>query len=434
VAWLLNVIYLCLLSLLSPVLVWRAARYGKYRVGWKEKLLGCAPVRTSQKSCVWFHAVSVGEVNLLGTLIDALRVQRGDLEFVISTTTATGHAVATQRYTDHTIFYCPLDFSWAVNQALQRVRPDLLVLAELELWPNLILAANRRGVPVAVVNGRMSDRSFRGYRRLRPIIGWMLRKLDLIAVQSEQYAERFRQLGASDRSVICTGSLKFDGAATDRRNEQTVRLKQLAGISEDDIVFLAGSTQDPEERYAVAAFKQLIATHPRLRLILVPRHPERFDEVAKLLDQSSVPWQRRTALETTADRTARVLLVDKMGELRGWWGAATIAFVGGTFGEREGQNMIEPAAYGAAVSFGPRTRNFRDVVALLLARDAARVVRSAEELTAFVRESLEDPAFAADLGTRAQQLVLSQRGATDHTAQLLAKLLSATVISSQRAA
>jgi 3-deoxy-D-manno-octulosonic-acid transferase len=421
---LLDAIYIAVLLLASPWLIWQSWRKGKYRQGFAEKILGRVPIRTSDRPCVWLHAVSVGEVNLLASLIDELRTRRQDVEFVISTTTMTGYAVAKSRYPAHTLFYAPLDFTWAVNEALRRIRPNLLVLAELELWPNLIAAAKQQEVKVAVVNGRMSDRSFRGYRRVRGLFAPLLRKLDCIACQTENDADRFRALGANSQAVCVTRSMKFDGAETNRNNPQTLRLKQIARITDEDVVFVAGSTQTPEEEFALTTFQQLAAAHPKLRLIIVPRHPERFEEVAKLLDQSGLKWQKRSELETRAAwPDARVLLVDRMGELRAWWGLASIAFVGGSFGDREGQNMIEPAAYGAAVSFGPRTKNFRDVVALLLASQSAKVVQNRDDLTAFVQTCLQSPSSAAELGSRAKQTVLQQVGATARTVDLLEPML-----------
>jgi 3-deoxy-D-manno-octulosonic-acid transferase len=193
----------------------------------------------------------------------------------------------------------------------------------------------------------------------------------------------------------------------------------------EDVVFLAGSTQHPEEALALEVFRQLAPAHPRLRLIITPRHSERFAEVAELLDRSGLPWQRRSSLEAAGPApSARVLLIDTIGELAAWWGTARIAFVGGSLGRRGGQNMIEPAAYGAAVSFGPNTSNFRDVVALLLDRQAAQVVQDGDQLQAFVRRCLEDPAFADQLGQRARQLVHEQLGAADRTQRRLEALLA----------
>ena len=425
--YLLNFCYLLLLLIALPRLIYSAVRKGKYREGYAAKLLGLVPRRTSDNTCVWLHAVSVGEVNLLAPLIREIQRRRPDWQCVVSTTTTTGMALARKKYPQLTVFYCPLDFSWAVRAAMRRIRPNVLVLAELELWPNLIRSARRSGAKVAVVNGRLSEHSFRGYRRIRPLVAGLLRQIDVVAVQDETYAGRFRSLGARPESIRVTGSMKYDGAQTDRNNPATMQLVELARFADDDVVLLAGSTQEPEEAVALEVFGQLSPSWPKLRLVLVPRHPDRFQTVARLLDESGLLWQRRTQLETHgAAGDARVLLVDVVGELGAWWGTAQIAYVGGSLGNRGGQNMIEPAAYGAAVSFGPNTRNFRDVVAAMLARDAAVVVHNADDLTRFVRRCLEDPAHAAALGTRARDLVLNQLGATEQTFQHLSALLETT--------
>lgn len=422
-AYLFNAAYLAALALAWPWLAWRAWRTGRYRHGWGEKFLGRVPKLDGRRPVVWLHAVSLGEVNLLVPLVAELRRRRPDWQFVVSATSHTGYAQARRVFADLTVCYCPLDFSWAVNQALRRLQPRLLVLAELELWPNLIRAARRRGTAVAVVNGRLSPRSFRGYRRLRPLVARWLAELDLVAAQNEEYAARFRELGAPAQRVAVTGSLKFDGAQADRKNPQTQGFARLAGVAPDDTVFLAGSTQAPEEELALATYRALREAHPRLRLMLAPRHPERFEAVAKLLDASGVAWTRRSALGNATRPAERVLLLDCVGELRAWWGLAQIAFVGGSLSTRGGQNMLEPAAYGAAVSFGPNTRNFREIVAQLLAADAAQIVQDGAELTAFVRRCLEQPKWAAVLGRRAQRLVERQQGATLRTVDLLLPLV-----------
>jgi 3-deoxy-D-manno-octulosonic-acid transferase len=456
--YLLNLVYLLLILFSLPWLVWQAVRKGKYREGYAAKFLGRVPRRTGNRTCVWLHAVSVGEVNLLAPLLKMIEQGRPEWECVISTTTATGIALAKKKYPNNTVFYCPLDFSWATAAAMRRVRPDVLVLAELELWPNLIRAAKRHGAKVVVVNGRLGEKSFSGYRRIRPFVARVLQQIDILAAQDETYAERFRSLGARPETVHVTGSMKYDGAPTDRGNPNTRRLAALAGFADDDIVLLAGSTQEPEEQMALETFRQLSSQWPRLRLVLVPRHPDRFEAVARLLDSSGIRWQRRTALnEGKGERgegrgkaegqkskaetfstlhsplstspslsplssplCPRVLLVDVVGELGAWWGTAQIAFVGGSMGSRGGQNMIEPAAYGAAISFGPNTWNFRDIVSAMLACDAAVVVNDGQQFAQFVCRCLGEPEYAAALGRRAQALVQTQLGATQRTLGLLA--------------
>jgi 3-deoxy-D-manno-octulosonic-acid transferase len=431
-SWFLNTVYLVAIFLILPLIIWQSLRAGKYRTGYREKFFGLVPRRNGDGPCIWLHAVSVGEVNLLSTLLTELRRKHPEWQFVVSTTSRAGYELAQKKYADLTVFYCPLDFSWAVRTALRRVQPSLLVLAELELWPNLIAAAKEQATGVAIINGRLSDHSFPRYRRIRPLVRRVLRQIDLIAAQNSESAERFRVLGAPEASVHVTGSLKYDGAQTDRNNPRSVTLRKLANFAEDDIVFLAGSTQEPEEQIAIDIFRRLSPDHSNLRLVLVPRHPERFDSVAKLLDSSGLAWLRRSQLTSTTSQNSRdptgrrqrpILLVDTVGELGAWWGTAQIAFVGGSFGSRGGQNMIEPAAFGAALSFGPNTWNFRDIVANLIAAGAAVVVQDHRELEEFVRRCLDEPQFAATLGEHAQRFVRGQLGATQRTTNLLEALI-----------
>jgi len=442
-AYLLNAAYLLVLVIAAPWFLFQRMFRGKYREGFAAKFLGAVPERQSAASCIWLHAVSVGEVNLLAVLLAEIAKRRPDVECVISTTSMTGYELACKKYSQHTVFYCPLDFSWAVRRAMRRIRPSLLILAELELWPNLIRAAKEGGAAVAIINGRLSERSFRGYNRLHRWLRPTLARVDLVATQNEEYADRFRALGIDPAKVRVTGNLKFDGAQANRDNPRTQALRELAGFSADDIIFLAGSTQEPEERLALEAFEALSHSHPRLRLILVPRHPHRFDEVAVLLGRSGVSWQRRSQLAPSDNRVPptayRILLVDTIGELSAWWGTAAIGFVGGSLqSTRGGQNMIEPAAYGVGTCFGPNTQNFRDVVEMLLASDAAIRVDSGEELTAFVRRCLEDANVASGPGARAANLVRQQQGATFRTWVLITALLptraNETPVPTERAA
>lgn len=430
--YVLNLLYVLLLVAASPLLLHSAIRKKKYREGWGQKLLGTVPRRAGASSCIWFHAVSVGEINLLGPLLQRLRTQQPACECVISTTTKTGFDLANKKYNEHAVFYCPLDFSWAVRHAMKRIRPDLLVIAELEIWPNLIRAAKQSGAKVAVVNGRLSEKSFRGYHRLRWFFSATLKSIDVCAAQNQIYADRFRQLGIPRERVHVTGSLKFDGAETDRNNPATQSLARLLGIRADDRVFLAGSTQSPEEAMALHAFNRLKNRHSNLRLILVPRHPERFAETAELLELNGQPWQRRSRLEIDgAISEARILLVDSIGELGAWWGLADVAFVGGSMGSRGGQNMIEPAAYGSAICFGPNTHNFRDVVAMMLQQQAAVVVESADSLYKFVARCLDSPDDALSLGKNSKTLVQQQLGAADRTIRLIQSLMNTTPDSSR---
>ncbi|MDA0256000.1 MAG: 3-deoxy-D-manno-octulosonic acid transferase [Planctomycetota bacterium] len=422
---LLNVVYLLVGLVALPWVAWRKLSGGRPVAAPWQRFVGRVELEPPQPGVprIWLHGVSVGEVQLLASLAGELNRQAEAagrrIECVISSSTTTGLDVAARRFGADRSFPCPLDFSWAVSRVFGCVAPDVLVLGELELWPNLLAAADRRGIPVIVANARMSERSFRGYSRIRPLVGRMLGRITVVSSRSREDAERFTALGAGD--VRVSGSMKFDGVRGDRDAPEVRRLRELAGFTAGDIVFLAGSTQAPEERLAAEAFLAVRDEHPALRLVIVPRHAERVAEVAAILDGLGLCWQARSGLETDGpDPIARVLLVDTTGELGWWWGTAAIAFVGGSLdGSRGGQNMLEPAAYGTAVSFGPHTRNFRDEVARLLAADAAVVVPDGPGLTAFVARCLAEPAWAARLGHRAAAVVAGQRGATAATARVV---------------
>jgi 3-deoxy-D-manno-octulosonic-acid transferase len=423
----LDLIYLALLATVSPWLVYKGWRSGKYREGWAEKFLGRVPRRLGEAPCLWFHAVSVGEVRLLRPLIADLARRRPGWDVVISTTTKGGLAVARREYPDLVTFYAPLDFSWATRRAVARVRPTALALVELELWPNLVRAAKKAGARVAIINGRLSVRSHRGYRRLRGPLGPTLRGLDAVAAQTEEYAERFVDLGVPAERVHVTGSVKYDGLIGDRENPATLALRDELGLDAADVVFVAGSTMEGEEDAALAAYRAALPKHPRLRLILVPRHPERFDRVARWLQERGERVVRRSragAVFGSGDGPP-VILVDTLGELSAVWGLADVAFVGGSLRPgRGGQNMMEPAAFGAPVLFGPHTSNFRATVESLLARGGARVVRDADDLRDALLADLDDPEAALARGQAARAFVLAQHGASARTLAELDRLVA----------
>jgi 3-deoxy-D-manno-octulosonic-acid transferase len=441
-AWLLNLAYLLALAGLAPWIVFRIAVLGKNRDGWRAKLLGEVPALHSGRGCIWLHAVSVGEVLQLEPVVERLKSLRPDLDIAISVTTATGRDVARKRYAACTVFDFPLDFSWAVNRALDRIRPLAVVLVELELWPNLVMAAQRRQIPVLLINARVSERSFRGYRRIGWLMRRVLRAVAACAAQNDLYAKRLIELGADPNSIEVTGSIKFDRVQTDRTLPATCQLRNAFEISGDAPVFIAGSTQAPEERLAIETWLAARRQFPALRLILVPRHKERFEEVARLVTaEFGLPLLRRsTALTGTSlpqaclkppgapatDAVPPVCLLDTLGELAACWGLADVAFVGGSLTRRGGQNMIEPAGFGAVVLFGPNTWNFRDVVELLKAHDAAIEVANGAELASTLQSLLANPDRARLAGEGARQLVLAQRGATERTVNMICRVVGRT--------
>lgn len=423
----LNLIYTAALSLLSPVILYRLVRYGRYRRGVSQKLLGVSPHQAARlldgrEDSIWLHAVSVGEVNLLPELARLLSARSPHTAIVISTSTDSGYDLAVKYFGTDRVFFCPLDFTWAVRRTLEHLKCSQLVLAELELWPNLVASATSLSCPITVVNGRLSERSCNQYRRFARLLRPTFASLTGVGCQDEVTASRFIACGVERSRARVTGSLKFDNAPRSRDTAEVTTRINWAGVDAWHRVWCVGSTQAGEEAMAIKIYHRLRRDHPELRLILVPRHPERFDCVAELVVHSGDRVIRRSRNESQFNdewESDEVILIDTIGELRHWWGVAHIATVGGSFGDRGGQNMLEPAGYGCAVSFGPNTQNFATIAGQLIDGGAAVRVADENELEAFVRRCLDDIPAADSLGHAAQRIVDQHRGAYDRTLELL---------------
>jgi 3-deoxy-D-manno-octulosonic-acid transferase len=425
----LDLAYLTALITASPWLAYRAIARGRYRRALVARFFGGAGLTPTKRPRAWFHGVSVGEVHLLRQVIAAFRARQPEWECVVSSSTDTGVDEARRCFPELPVLVWPLDFSWAVKRALNKVKPRLLVLAEGELWPNMLRAAKQRGIPVAVVNGRFSPRSARRYRRFGAFARPMLHGVSLFAVQTERYAATLRSLGVSSSQIAVTGSVKYDGLIGDRNNEQTGDLGVLFGVDGTDLIWVAGSTQAPEEREVLAIYRRLKARFPKLRLILVPRQRDRFDAVARMVQDTGVPLVRRSGLQTPVVNKNAVILVDSLGDLSAIWGLADIGFVGGSLdGKRGGQNMLEPAAFGTAVIIGDQVWNFRDAAANLVDHGGALQVNSFGGLEAAVASLAANASQRRTLGAAARRFVFSQQGATERTLQALEFLVSPRVL------
>lgn len=428
---LLDLIYALALFLLSPWLLWRAARTGRYRRNLAAKLFGRVRVANSQRKRVaWFHAVSVGEVNLLGTLVPAFQKRHPDWLVVVSSTTDTGLAEARKKFPALAVAAWPFDFSWAVAAALDVVKPSLVVLTESELWPNFLAAAAERGVPVVVANARMSPRSARRLARVASLARRLLfRHVTRFAVQEAEYAERLEDLGVPKTKLIVTGSIKYDGAAT-LDDAKTRALEAMLGAQGASCVLLAGSTHAPEEALVLAAFARLRERFPHLRLILVPRHPDRFEEVARLVEALGMPFVRRSRIASPLEAMPAVVLLDTVGELGAAWGLADVGFTGGSLdGVRGGQSMIEPAGYGVPCVFGPHVWNFKEAARRLVEVGGAVTVPDAAELEAALAKLISDAELRERMGAAARELVQRQQGATRRTLDALDAVIAPTALS-----
>jgi len=423
--WFYSAILAAGLLLSLPYWLLEFARHGKYRAGLGERL-GRIPARLRDPShlpVIWIHAVSVGEVVAITGLVFALRQKFSDYRVVVSTTTATGQKMARQRFGDDSVFYFPLDFAFAIRPYLRVLHPQLIVIAETEFWPNFLRLAHPYGAKIAVVNARISDRSLPGYKRFRRIVTRILAHVDLFLAQTEEDSRRLRDIGAIPERIEIGGNLKFDVpiAATPAIVE-SLRLA-FEGVNTGPVL-VCGSTMAGEESLLLQAFANILVSHPRAVMILAPRRPERFAEVAELLDKLHIRFWRRSEWRGEPIYGG-VLLLDTIGELAALYALADVAFVGGSLVPNGGHNIIEPALYGVAIVVGNHTENFRDIVGLFQSRDAVRIVGPAELPLVFM-ELLSNDAERTALGRRAAETLRSQMGATQRTVEAIHNLMANT--------
>ena len=407
-----------------PYWIFQMARHGKYRKGLAERL-GQLPTQLRlperQDPTIWVHAVSVGEVLAVAGLVDELQRRFPQHRIFVSTTTDTGQRLARKRFGEANVFYFPMDFAFAVRPYLRAVHPEVVIIAETEFWPNFMRLADASGARIAIVNARISDRSWPRYQRFRRLIGKVLANVDLFLAQTEEDATRLRNIGASVERVRVTGNLKFD-IPVPVPPAIVERLRKSIRASGAGPVLVCGSTVDGEEPLLLKAFENVLVQHPNAVMLLAPRHPERFPAVAELLKQMSIRFCKRS-LWNGEPLNGGVFLLDTIGELAALYAFADVAFVGGSLLPRGGHNIIEPAQHGVATVVGNHTENFRDMVNLFQRRDAVRVVGPAELPLVFL-ELLANEAERKALGQRASETMRSQIGATARTADELQRMMT----------
>jgi len=416
-----------------PFWLYQVARHGKYRRGFFERI-GRVPAtlrQTSGKRVIWIHAVSVGEVLAVSGLVGLLRNKLPGYRVVISTTTDTGQDLARKRFGEENVFYFPMDFGFAIRPYFHALRPELVVLAETEFWPNFLRIAPASGARVAVVNARISDRSWPRYLRFRWALRRVLANVDLFLSQTEEDRMRIESIGADPGRLRVAGNLKFDLSLPSPPLIVGTLRRSLAADGAGPVL-VCGSTVEDEEPPLLRAFENVRVSHPRAVMILAPRHPERFETVAALLEQMGIASHRRSRWNGEPLAGA-VLLVDTIGELAALYALADVAFVGGSLVPRGGHNIIEPAQHGVAIVTGNHTENFRDIVGLFQSRDAVRIVGLAE-LPLVLMHLLENDAERMALGRRAKETILSQMGASSRTLEALQTLLAQEVDSRRASA
>ena len=420
---------LVLFVLVSPYFLYQAIRYKKYIVNLRERL-GYLPIsfNVDGDASIWIHAVSVGEALTARALASDLKSRYPRLKLYLSTTTLAGQQVARSslRHLVDGVFYFPFDWIFTVRRTLNIVKPRLFIMMETEIWPNLLHECRKRGIRTAMINGRISTRSYPRYKLVRPLFRRVLADVDRFCMQSEESAHRLINLGADTSRVTVTGSLKFDSLempVATAHGKPRERVLRFFRISSHRTVLIAGSTMRGEEVAVLRAFSKIKATQTHAVCILAPRAPERFAEVERVAREAGFVTVRRSELPIDAEPRADVIVLDSIGELAQLYQLATVVFVGGSLLDHGGHNILEPAVFGKPIVFGPHMQNFREIAETFVASGAAIQVASDRELDEAVLGLVRDPVHRAGLGAAARALVEANRGAKNKTLGVLNDLL-----------
>lgn len=420
------------LVVLIPHFLFQALAHGKYIAGLRQRL-GSVP-QVDGKPVIWLHCVSVGETQAARPLAQRLKQEFPHHALVVSTITLTGQTLARDVFRDQaeSVFYFPFDWRWSVRRALKTINPAAVLIMETELWPNFLRECKARHIPVALVNGRISRQSYRRYSLIKFFLRRVLSCLSVAVMQSETDAERLQSLGMARDRLFTAGNLKFDAEVAGELTGRTEEIRKRFGLRSGTPLVLAASTHSPEEEMMLESIKQLRTKQP-VRLMIAPRRPERFNEVAASIQKSGLSWARKTNPPQPEDTDAAVILLDTIGELPATYSLADVVFVGGSLVDKGGHNVLEPAAAGAAVVTGAHTHNFHAIVDLMVEAGAIvqlpplRNIATIEEITNVFAELLADPEERHALGRRAKQLVTDNQGATDRTIRLILSTANAHI-------
>lgn len=423
-----NLILMAAALFLVPYYLLRGLRYGKSRRGIRERLGKFTSEqleRFRDRQIIWVHAVSVGETRAALPLLKGLRQAYPEHLIILSNITETGHAIAeTISEVDLRLFF-PFDFSWTVRRVLETVAPCLIIIVETEIWPNFTRQAARQGIPVLLVNGRISDRSYPRYRFFRWLLQPVLDGFAAFCMQSQVDAERIVQLGAPTSKVENSGNLKFDHELRDLDDEQIAQLKKQYRLPDRVAVLTAGSTHAGEEALLIEVYQRLMDLGQEIILVLIPRHPERAKEVAALLKEKNVHYQRRSRLNEKSPflKKGQVLLVDTLGEVVNLYATSDVIFVGGSLVPIGGHNPLEASILGKPVMFGPHVNNFREMTGKLARTGAGIAVKDGEDLFQRSRILLDDPVRRRAMGQAGRTLIVENAGATRRTLERVDRCL-----------
>ena len=424
--WLYSILYTSLLFLYLPVWIYQVLFHDKSPLILLKRT-GAHPLRSSPHSkrpSLWIHAVSVGEVKAIEPLVDALSLGRDQL--FISTVTDTGQLLANSSFQQRAcIFYLPLDWKWLCRRYLRALSPSCVLLAETEIWPGFISAAKSLKIPIILINGRISDHSFRRYRRIRFLLRPLLQCFSHLCMQERQDKQRIIELGAEPSQVSQMGNLKYDYqlAQLPEKTLMVERLQNFMRPLEGDLLWVCGSTREGEEEALLKVFEVLSSEFPSLRLLLAPRHPQRVDQVARLVEARQLTYLKRSQLNSDTSHCPAILLLDTIGELAYLYQLADVVFVGGSLVPTGGHNIIEAAYFSKPILFGPHMENFQEISASFLDSYAALQVQTEEELTGKVRDLLTNPETRQWLGRNARKVIRDNQGAVGRTVQIVEKAL-----------
>ncbi|MFK8068162.1 MAG: lipid IV(A) 3-deoxy-D-manno-octulosonic acid transferase [Gammaproteobacteria bacterium] len=426
-------LYSFLLFISLPVIFARLYFKGRlnpmYRQRWKERLAIIPEIKkNNSQKLIWIHAVSVGEVEATLPLVKKLFSEYSDLHIIMTTTTPTGAETVARRYPEQfnkqiKHFYIPYDLTILINRFIKKINPDLLIILETEVWPNLIHVCDQKNIPVLLANARMSKRSAKGYKRFSSLSQPTFSKLNAVAAQTDQDAERIISLGAIADNVVVSGSLKFDQKLPVDINKRSLELRKKLGSKRP--IWIAASTHEGEEEKILAAHAEVIKTLTNCLLILVPRHPERFDHVYNLCEKAGFKTNRRSVEKNNIQQQSdnQIYMVDTMGDLLLCYGAADVAFVGGSLAEIGGHNLLEPASLGIPVIMGPHTFKIEKIFQTFVDENAAVCVNNTGELADKILKYLENDQKRFATGKRARDLVERNQGSAQRHIDLIKEQL-----------
>ncbi|MFC1524896.1 3-deoxy-D-manno-octulosonic acid transferase [Planctomycetota bacterium] len=419
---LINLVYLSYIFISSPYYLFRILTNRNYRLGLKQRLGYIPTCPDNKKQCIWFVCASVGELLATHRLITEAEKQLLKYNIVISTLTPTAYRLAKENFLHHTVIFFPLDLSFIIRKVIKQLKPSLIILVEQELWPNFIITAFRQQVPIILINGQMSQKTVQMYRSLTTlVVRWFLNKLACFGVQTDEYAQRFCDLGALPERVETVGNMKYD---MDIETVNIEPLKSCYQINDTARILIAGSTHHPEEEIVVHIYERLKASFPDLRLILAPRHPERIGSIETYLKSRNLAYIKRSQLPVSEDIKQRIILIDTIGELKKLYPMATIAFVGGSLVNIGGHNILEPVLVMKPVVFGPYlVDDVRKSADLLINAGAGWEIKGKDELYQRFKWALENPEKANQAGIQGKEMIKHHQGATQRYLRMIQRFI-----------